>query len=341
MTVRVWLAVYLGAVLVGLGMGWIWGRQAVERRETSALELSAGHHARVAELELEIRSLQSKVDERDLQIAALRRRLSQAWEEKSSPTVKAPESLRFTIPDAAGSGAAIDVDLTTIQQRMRDAMNSPEMKELLNSGRRLGVTRMVERRYAALFRALGLDPDEATRLQALLIERNLASTAGWLPFGEPSEVGITGEVAAMEEDIQAMLGPGGYETYRRYEESIEARQEVGWFERRLSDGAVPLSDGQRDGLVELFHEFGGPPDDAGKVWMRAMMGNPSPGSDVSSLVDESLDEIQLRYQNILTGAEQILDEGQMRTLEGYLNEQIRHREMQAGIASRLFHPPDN
>lgn len=314
--------------------GWMGGIQRTPAGPPPSQAAPGEHRARMAALQAQIESLQQQIDERDLQIAGLRRRLDQAMKRDAAAAPDLPDALRFRVPDAAGE-TEVTVDMQTIQERMREAMESPEMKQLMESGRRLGITRMVERRYADLIGALGLDGEAASHLMDFLVERNMASTQGWLPFGAANAGQEAAEVAAIDQQIRAFLGEEQFQVYRRFEETIDARRDVGWFERRLSGLDSSLTDAQREQLVDVFHRYGDNRDDAGQ-WMRALTNEPTPDGSYAAGVEESLDETQARYQAILNSAENFLEDDQLQSLVGYLNEQMRQREMQAGIASQLF-----
>ncbi len=119
-------------------------------------------------------------------------------------------------------------------------------------------------RYADLFRRLKLSPDQINRLKDLLVERQ---SVGMDVMAAAREQGLDGRnsreqlrtlmqegEAAVNSEIQSLLGTEGFAAYQTYEQTQPQRNVVDQLETRLSYSSAPLSEAQSDQLVRILAE---------------------------------------------------------------------------------------
>jgi hypothetical protein len=120
----------------------------------------------------------------------------------------------------------------------------------------------VDEKYAALFKKLKLSPEELTRLQTLLGDRQTAFADAMMAA---SAQGLTGKDArqvandvarASQKDITAnikdLLGPQRFNQLQTYERTLPQRETVDQLTQRLSYTTTPLTARQQDQLVQVL-----------------------------------------------------------------------------------------
>ena len=120
----------------------------------------------------------------------------------------------------------------------------------------------VDEKYAALFKKLKLSPEELTRLQTLLGDRQTAFADAMMAA---SAQGLTGKDArqvandvarASQKDITAnikdLLGPQRFNQLQTYERTLPQRETVDQLAQRLSYTPTPLTARQQDQLVQVL-----------------------------------------------------------------------------------------
>jgi hypothetical protein len=217
-------------------------------------ETSAARHARTA--------LATAVEERD----GLRERLARLEEEQKSLT-----SQNASLRSAATSTGArpppdtmpVNKPFTTAVARGRmprpmEALDSPEMRQLMaieQKGR-------LDGRYAALFKALRLSPDQLDRFKQLLVDKQntamdvmaVAHRQDLLSPGSGADLAtmVKKEQDVVDSSIRSLLGETAYEEYQDYERTRSQRGVVDQLASRLSYTDAPLSPQQAEALVDLL-----------------------------------------------------------------------------------------
>lgn len=120
----------------------------------------------------------------------------------------------------------------------------------------------LDRRFAALFRQLNLDPDKLARLKNLLVERELSTSDAYVAASEQgidlqrdsrsAEQAVAAATAEVERAIAELLGGEAYAAYSRYRDSLPHRGTVEQLEQRLSYTPTPLSESQSAALLQIF-----------------------------------------------------------------------------------------
>jgi hypothetical protein len=157
---------------------------------------------------------------------------------------------------AAESGAASkrDGDLEVLAA-MADLPEFQRMMALQQRGK-------VDEKYAALFKKLKLTPEEQSRLETLLADRQSAFTDALLAA---RDLGLTGKEArdmaskvanTTQKDVTAsikdLLGPQRFGQLQNYEKTAPQREMVDQLAQRLSYTPTPLSARQQDQLVQAL-----------------------------------------------------------------------------------------
>jgi hypothetical protein len=153
-----------------------------------------------------------------------------------------------------GGGSKHDNDL----ELLAAMADMPEFQRLLALQQR----GKIDAKYAALFKKLKLTPDELSRLQTLLTDKQSAFADAMIAAKDQGLSGkdardMAGAVArATQKDIdgsiKAMLGPQRYGQYQNYEKTMPQRETVDQLAQRLSYTNTPLSPRQQDQLIQTL-----------------------------------------------------------------------------------------
>lgn len=120
---------------------------------------------------------------------------------------------------------------------------------------------MLDTRFAALFRRLGLSGEELAGFKRLLVEKenvvlDVVTVSETNPGGPLSRESLRASVDAaqvqVEQLIQRSLGDERYALYRDYERTLAQRATVAQLEQRLSYTGAPLTPAQSDSLVSIL-----------------------------------------------------------------------------------------
>ena len=210
------------------------------------------HEARLAAEDL-ARSLQTK--NLALHKAQAERKAAPAAKETTFPaSVTAADS-----PEAPADGRA------RMNGPMRGAadffgmMDSPEVQQLM-ALRSRGV---LDSRYAALFKSLGLPPDQLKKFQDLLMDKqstlrdviSAMRSQGLTPSrenGDQIRTLVQNANAEIDGQIQSTLSDAAFAQYQTYEQTQPQRNTVERVQQRLSYSSQPLTDQQATQLVNLL-----------------------------------------------------------------------------------------
>ena len=142
------------------------------------------------------------------------------------------------------------------------AIDNPDYQTLMN----LTQKGMLDGRYAALFKQLGLTPRQLEQFKELLVEKQTAAldvlaaarSQGLNMRDDRDAVQqlISSTQADLDESIKAALGADGYATYQEFEQSQPTRAVVSQLEQRLSYGSAPLTEAQNRQMVQILAETG-------------------------------------------------------------------------------------
>ena len=205
---------------------------------------------------------------RNTEFAATSARLRQklAAVPQAPPRVASARSAETAAPDTATEDP--NTDSTSPQdrrnafrqrgaERFAELLANPEIASLLLSQRKA----MLDTRYAALFKQLGLTPEETEKLKTLLAERQMGrmetgavARAEGVSRSDGDTMRDLMKQSDQESDaqLQALLGPDRYNTLKTYEQTATQRSQVSQFATRLSYTAAPLQQYQSDAMVQVL-----------------------------------------------------------------------------------------
>jgi hypothetical protein len=138
------------------------------------------------------------------------------------------------------------------------AFDSPEMRRLMA----LDQKGRLDLRYAALFKALHLNPAQLDRFKQLLVDKQnsamdvlaAAHNQDLLTSGDGSAVKalMQQENQSVDAAIRAVLGDTAYEEYQDFERTQPERRAIDQLASRLSYTDTPLTTEQAEALVNLL-----------------------------------------------------------------------------------------
>ncbi|HVU36251.1 MAG TPA: hypothetical protein VHE61_22635 [Opitutaceae bacterium] len=140
----------------------------------------------------------------------------------------------------------------------REVMAKPEVQALIATQQKA----MLDARYAALFRNLGLTSEQSGKLEGLLIDRQNAIQDVWAaardqginPRTDPAgfQKLVADAQAPINDSIKSLLGADDYSQFTNYEQTMPQRNLVNTLQQRLSNTDSPLSSAQSDQLVQIL-----------------------------------------------------------------------------------------
>jgi len=128
---------------------------------------------------------------------------------------------------------------SAFEEHFREALNNPEFKKRLADAQkaRLG------QEYGPLFAQLGqlgLSPDQLSKFQGLLVDKQLAKSEA-------------GPLDVYDTQMEALLGDKAYQAYVQYEDTALMRSAVAKIAAGLSATDAPLPAGAADKLVDSWY----------------------------------------------------------------------------------------
>jgi hypothetical protein len=245
-----WPGAFLVAALLALVAAVIAWRQY---QELVPLRASAAvGTAERAALQKSAWDAQRKARQAADQLAALRAQIAAGGFTATAPA------------DGAAAETAQSRVISNAVNQWLDMMNDPEAQRLMT----LQQKAQISSRYAALFRALNLTPDQLAQLKALLLDKQTvrqdvllsATQQGINPLQNPRELRDLEATAQAEIDdkIKTLLGPDGYAQFETFQQTQAQRGVVNQLRESLSYTATPLTKEQGDQLVTILARTGPP-----------------------------------------------------------------------------------
>jgi hypothetical protein len=140
----------------------------------------------------------------------------------------------------------------SLMKGIKQIVESPEMQGMI----RAGMSDEVKRSHGALFRRLGLNPEQEAAMTDLIIAhgmKGIETGIHWMTGNLEESSAQT--VAAREElhgEIEKLLGPERLAMYKYWEDTKNERESVQKFNRNL--GEEPLDEETSDQLVDMMFE---------------------------------------------------------------------------------------
>jgi hypothetical protein len=207
-------------------------------------------------------------EEADTQTAELRKLKEQTRSQKVAITQlearnKELASAEPATPANAAPGTASDEskdDKGGFLKGFAKMFTDPKMKEAMRAQQAAGINLI----YADLARELGLSPDEARQVLALLADRQLdlagksmtAMSKGGTDSATLAAAGKENEAAkkSYDEQLKAVLGDEKFAKFQEYEKTIGERYALDQIQKQLTAGGTPLEANQTQGLLAIMRE---------------------------------------------------------------------------------------
>lgn len=216
-------------------------------------------------------------------------------------------------------------------------LDSPEVQQLMS----LRGRGALDSRYAALFKGLGLPPDQLQKFQQLLLDKqstvrdvlSAMRSQGLMPSRENAEqmrTLVQNANAEIDSQIQSALGPAAYAQYQAYEETQPQRATVERVQQRLSYSREPLSDQQAASLVNILAQTAPAAPEVTGPRRRFQ-----PGNDLAPISGQAVEQ-----------AKAVLSPGQVAALQELQEEQqaqaqLGRRARENITGARPTSPPGN
>jgi hypothetical protein len=189
------------------------------------------------------------------------------WDALASIPAPASDEIATSASDSApapsSSAPATAVPARPGFARGDPLIENPEVQRLIMMQRKAGL----DGRYAALFKALNLRPDQLDRFKELLVERmtvrndvmGAVRSQGLSPRAERDAIATLVQQGEAEVDstIRGLLGDAAYSQYQHYERTQPLRATVNQLEQRLSYTSTPLSPEQSAAILSILDRNGG------------------------------------------------------------------------------------
>lgn len=309
------LALFAAAAIAASVLAWRQYTELVELRgATLAGDDRAALQARITELQKQNQDLQAALD----QAAATP---IPATADPEAAYTAAPQNNREEPGERGGRGDR--------RAAFREVMANPEVQGLISSAERAGI----EMRYAALFRALNLTPDQSERLKALLVDRQNSrrdvvaalEQQGLSPRSDPEAFRkmVADAEAAVETNIRSVLGETGYQQLTQFERTQPQRNIVSTLQQHLSSTDAPLTYAQSEQLVQILAAAAPANEGRGGSWSRFMT---TPGlSTFNGVVGPGSARITAEA---VTQASTVLNPTQLKALKLFQQQQRNARQLQ-------------
>ncbi|MEO6246551.1 MAG: hypothetical protein ABIQ12_14060 [Opitutaceae bacterium] len=236
-----WLIVVLCAAAVGVA--WLEWRH---KNELTALRASAMPRDERAEFQKRVWELEKTNRE-------LRDRASGGDPAATATTATSRGSARKASPDARR-------DAEQQLDAVRGLFSKPEVQAMLSLQQKAAI----DTRYAPLFKALNLTPNQAEQLKSLLAERTttmldvlaVARDQGVDPRDNPAGFRqlIANAQNEINQSIRGVIGDPGFTQLSTFEQTLPQRNLVNDLQQRLSYTSSPLSNSQAEQLVQILAE---------------------------------------------------------------------------------------
>jgi len=202
----------------------------------------------------------------------------------------------------------------------------------------------MEQEYSDFFRGLGLNDEQVAAALAMMKKRSRLAVLSNLDVlstegGDTPQVYVDGEpvdAEGLEREMRELLGDDGYETFQRFDETRAARRTVNGFEDFLRNKDLSLDDDQRGRLVDMFHATGAAHDGNELGGGLTFSMGASEGGAADESIENSLDNLVVKYDQLAKDAESVLDDEQSNQFRDYLDAQLQRKEMEGDIARRLL-----
>jgi hypothetical protein len=253
------------------------------------------------------------------------------------------KELANTPPDSAtpaGEKSEGKSDEGGFMKGVAKMFTDPKMKEAMRGQQSAGVAMM----YGDLAKYLGLTPDEARQVLALITDRQMEQmnksmallNKGTLDAATLTEAGKQGEAAKADYDaaLKDVLGKERFAKLQEYEKTMGERFALSQLRNQLSAGGMPLDDNQAAGLLSIMQE------ERART-PNPMAGNTDPAAQAKLLQNGEMMEGMFKSQEeynrrVLDRARGVLSPDQLQAFETAQKQQADMQKMGLQMSRELF-----
>lgn len=302
-----------------------------------------GSAQKIAALEQKLRSHEAALQSARASAAALTQQ--KQWLDTESQTLrKKIETLAAAQPATtapqAPSGEAAPKRGNGLKNFFAKMMNDPEMKEKMRTQTR----DFLKGSHAALFKEMGLTPEQSDQLLDLLAERQMKmSESGAALLG--SEGGDRQQAAktiaeqrkAADGQIRSFLGDANFQKLDSWENGMGARMQADQFKSKLAGGATPLQDLQSQQLSAAMQEetSRATPQFTAEDVSRSQKADPTFFMETAN-VDRIIARQTEVNQRVLDRSRAFLNADQLKGLGEFQTQQLETQKFGLKMASKMF-----
>jgi hypothetical protein len=258
----------------------------------------------------------------------------QQLEERNKELVNASPT---DAPKTAGAEAAKGEGGGSFMKGFAKMFSDPKMKEAMRAQQVTAVNMM----YGDLARELGLAPDEARQVLALLTDRQADLTNRGMEAmsrdggNNLKDAGKETQAvkAGYDEQLKATLGKEKFAKFQDYEKTVVERMTLDQVQKQMAAGGMPMEQAQTQALLTIMKEerarvpnSASPTDTAAQAKMMQ--------SDAA--VDSWLKTQEDFNRRVLDRARTVLSPDQMLTFEAAQKQQIQMQRMGIQMSREMF-----
>ncbi len=191
--------------------------------------------------------------------------------------------------------------------------------------------------FPDLARTLDLTPEQAEQFLAATVDQQLRAAAesrDWVATGAVSSPAGSQALRRRYEELQqqgetelsAQFGEAAVQRFKAYQESLPARQEVRNLQLDLLDGGMPLTQEQRQALVEAYTREQRLQREASR---QRPAQNPGPDAmaQATASMQRALEVAEQRYQRLRASAASVLTAEQLARFDEQQRTQIEFQRL--------------
>lgn len=212
---------------------------------------------------------------------------------------------------------------------MRELLKDPEYRAAMRGQLRM----LMGQTYPGLAEALGVSQEEADKLLDLLVDMQLERNAGMPPIssdGRPPDRAQIEEMmrqqrqVAQRQDqaIEDLLGPGGLQRFREYEQTRAARIQAQTLQQTLQAANAPLDEAQSKAVTDALIAENRRQQEEMQVLARQFTGAAQTPEERARQQQAAFDMQAEHHRRIVEAVRPYLSARQTETLQAYFEQQL-------------------
>lgn len=249
-----------------------------------------------------------------------------AREPTAGPRTAATPAVEENSPSSPDRPAQVPPTVTSLVVQQRDLMQDPEYRRAALAQLRLSLPQT----YPGLAEELNLSDEQADRLFGMLAELQMEQNSLAPPLmenGQPPDQATIEEFSRRSQELQrrrndqvaALLGPGGQEQFLAYEQTRGARVQAQSIQRLMESAGTPLTQAQMKPIVDVYVSEQRRQADQ----LNSLARQFGTGPDASARMQEAIMDLQAdRNRRLVEAARPQLSQQQIQRLEASLEQQL-------------------